>query len=170
MSISPGGRRSTCRNSQFLILLCLSLSVATASVASAAEEEEGWGYRLSHELMSPFCPGRTLSACSSPQAADVRVWIVEQEEAGRGEEEVKAQLYQEYGEVMRSAPLVKGGGQWAYIIPVLLILLGAGVVILFLKRQQSGAGPIAQEPAGDGPPVEEDHELARIVDQEMGSQ
>jgi cytochrome c-type biogenesis protein CcmH/NrfF len=137
--------------------------------AQAAEEPESWGYELSHELMSPFCPGRTLSACSSSQAADMREWIVEQEEQGRSEEEVKDQLYQEYGDVLRSAPQIVGGGQWAYIIPIVLILMGAGVVVFFLKRQHAGLETAPLEPAADGPPKDEDPELARIVDQEMGS-
>jgi cytochrome c-type biogenesis protein CcmH/NrfF len=162
-------RGSVCtrRTSQSLIFLCLFLSGVVLSGAAAAEEE--WGYKLSHELMSPFCPGRTLAACSSPQAADMRVWIVEQEAAGRSEEEVKAELYQSYGEIMRASPLASGGGQWAYIIPVVLILLGAAVVVFFLKRQRGGADGSAAGPLLEGPPVEEDPELARIVDQELSS-
>jgi cytochrome c-type biogenesis protein CcmH/NrfF len=154
------------RASGFLIFLCLFLSGVAFSAAAAAEDEE-WGYKLSHELMSPFCPGRTLAACSSPQAADMRVWIVEQEEAGRSEEEVKAELYQSYGEIMRASPLASGGGQWAYIIPVVLFVLGAGFVVFFLKRQRPGVS--VTEPVAEGPPAEEDPELARIIDQELNS-
>ncbi len=161
-----GKSRSRC-GSGFLILLCLLLSGVVLSGSAAAEEQE-WGYKLSHELMSPFCPGRTLAACSSPQAADMRVWIVEQEEAGRSEEEVKAELYQSYGEIMRASPLASGGGQWAYIIPVVLIILGAGFVVFFLKRQRAGAAVSLIGSLAEGPPAEEDPELARIVDQELG--
>lgn len=170
MSILRRGGERPRSASGLLIFLCLFLSGVVLSSAVAAEEEkEEWGYQLSHELMSPFCPGRTLAACSSPQAADMRVWIVEQEEAGRSEEEVKAELYQSYGEIMRSSPLASGGGQWAYIIPVVLILLGAGVVVFFLKRQGTSDGISVIGPVAEGPPVEEDPELARIIDQELGS-
>jgi cytochrome c-type biogenesis protein CcmH/NrfF len=163
-------RGSVCtrRTSQSLIFLCLLFSAVALSGVAAAEDAQ-WGYQLSHELMSPFCPGRTLAACSSPQAADMRVWIVEQEAAGRSEAEVKAELYQSYGEIMRASPLASGGGQWAYIIPVVLILLGAAVVVFFLKRQRGGADGSATGPLPEGPPVEEDPELARIVDQELSS-
>lgn len=162
-----GSDRPRCA-SQLLIFLCLFLSGVALSAAAAAEEEE-WGYKLGHELMSPFCPGRTLAACSSPQAADMRVWIVEQEELGRSEEEVKAELYQSYGDVLRASPLASGGGQWAYVIPVVLILIGAAVMVFFLKRQRAGAGASAIGPVVEGPPVEEDPELARIIDQELSS-
>ena len=161
-----GSGRPRCA-SQLLILLCLFLSGVALSGAAAAEEE--WGYQLSHELMSPFCPGRTLAACSSSQAADMREWIVEQEKAGRSEEEVKAELYQDYGDVLRASPLVRGGGQWAYIVPVVLILIGAAVVVFFLKRQRAGADASATGPVVEGPPVKEDPELARIIDQELSS-
>jgi cytochrome c-type biogenesis protein CcmH/NrfF len=99
----------------------------------------------------------------------MRVWIVEQEAAGRSEQEVKAELFQSYGDIMRSSPLASGGGQWAYIIPVVLILLGAAVMVLFLKRQRVGADGSATGPLPEGPPVEEDPELARIIDQELSS-
>jgi len=143
-------------------VFCLGLPL----LASADEE---WGYQLSHDLMSPYCPGRTLAACSSPQAAELRDWILEQEDAGRSEAEVREQLYAEFPDVLYSAPLPEGGGEWAYLIPLIGIQLGGAVVVFFLRRQSgSGAGSSAAA-ALSGEAEEVDPELARIIDKELNS-
>ena len=49
---------------------------------AAAAENEGFAYDLASELMSPFCPGRTVSSCPSPQAGELIQWIQVQEAAG----------------------------------------------------------------------------------------
>jgi len=46
--------------------LLFGASAATAADGEAAAEPEGWAYKIAHDLMSPSCPGRTLSACPSP--------------------------------------------------------------------------------------------------------
>ncbi len=52
--------------------LLLGASTATAE-GEAAASPEGWAYKVPRDLMSPFCPGVTLSACTSPQADELRV-------------------------------------------------------------------------------------------------
>ena len=101
----------------------LLLGFVWALPAAGADERSGWGYRLSREIMSPYCPGRTLSDCPSPQAAEVREWIVEQEKAGASRSEVEAQLFQVFGEQLRQAPKAEGMGLVAYLIPAAICLL-----------------------------------------------
>ena len=49
--------------------LALALLLALlATPALGAGDPEGWAYDVSAELMSPFCPGRTLSDCPSQAA------------------------------------------------------------------------------------------------------
>ena len=152
-----------------LPLLCLAglsaalfLGVSTATAAGdAAADPEGWAYRLSHELMSPFCPGRTLSACSSPQAETLRTWVIVQEASGRSREDVEAELYERYGDVLRSAPRAEGFGLAAYVFPVIAFLVGGIVVAVFLRRQTRAVEK--PEPAS----LELDPELERVIDQEL---
>ncbi len=110
--------------------------------------------------MSPFCPGRTLSECPSPQATSLRMWLIVQEAAGRGRAEVEAELYERYGDVILAAPRAEGFGITAYLIPVVAGLMGAGLLVLFLRRQTHAPAPVAA--AG---PV--DAELERLVDEEL---
>jgi cytochrome c-type biogenesis protein CcmH/NrfF len=138
------------------------LGVSIVAVQSAAAEElEGWAYKVPNELMSPFCPGRTLSACTSPQADDLRMWLIVQEASGRTREDVEAELFERYGDVLRPAPRAEGFGLTAYVFPVLAFLAGGVIVAVFLSRQARAA---ATSKPSSLPP---DPELERIIDQEL---
>ena len=140
--------------------LLLGASTATAE-GEATAAPEGWAYKVSKELMSPYCPGRTLSACPSPQADELRMWLIVQEASGRSREDVEAELYERYGEVLRSAPLAEGFGVTAYAFPVIAFLAGGVVVAVFLRRQTRVTA--TPEPSSQPP----DPELERIIDQEL---
>jgi len=143
-------------------------AVAAAAVLSiavpAAAEEDAWSGEMVDELMSPYCPGRTLRNCPSPQAGALIVWIEDQEAQGREPEVVYEQLLSEFGEEIRQAPTAEGFGAAAYVVPVLAFVAGGAVVAVFLRRQGAGGGPA-------GPPAPQpgvaDPDLERRVDEEL---
>ena len=141
---------------------------ATASSAFA-QPAEGWAYQLPREMMSPFCPGRTLSDCPSPQADSLRMWMLVQESAGRSRAEVEEELLERYGDVILAAPRAEGFGIAAYAIPVLLFFAGGGLVLWLLKRftrapVESDSGEFAGTQASGSDP-----DLERIVEEELAS-
>ncbi|RIK93394.1 MAG: hypothetical protein DCC71_24090 [Proteobacteria bacterium] len=119
--------------------LLLAAALAAAPLAAHAEDAPGWHYDLEQHLMSPYCPGRTLTDCTSPQAAELRAWIADQEEAGRSREEVEAQIYAQFGEVILQAPKASGFGLAAYVIPAVGVVVGGAIVAIFLRRQSARA-------------------------------
>ena len=64
-----------------LLAFTLGLGAPTGD-AACAEPARGWAYDLMNELMSPYCPGRSLIECPSPDATELRLWIQGQEAAG----------------------------------------------------------------------------------------
>ncbi len=142
----------------------LLLAFVWASPAPGADEKGGWGYQLSNEVMSPYCPGRALSDCPSPQAAELRQWIVEQENAGVSRSEVEQQLFQEFGDQLLQAPRAEGIGLLAYLIPALAFAAGGALVVFFLRRQRSSSagGEAAPAPTAPGDP-----DLERLVEEEL---
>ena len=140
------------------------LLLAAASWADA--EPEGWAYELASQLMSPYCPGRTLSDCPSPQAGTLRMWIIVQESAGRSKDEVLEELYARFGDQLRGAPRAEGFGIAAYAIPVLAFVGGGILVWVFLRRHTAASGDLnaSAEAAASGPL---DPELERLVDEDL---
>jgi cytochrome c-type biogenesis protein CcmH len=142
----------------------LALLLLVLAGSAAGEEPRPWGYDLANELMSPFCPGRALAECPSPQATEMRGWILEQERAGVTREAVEAELYRVWGDKLRQAPRAEGFGLVAYAIPAVLITGGGALVALFLRRQRDVAADA--EAAGRRlAPV--DPELERLLDEEL---
>jgi cytochrome c-type biogenesis protein CcmH len=136
---------------------------AQSDAAPSPAAPAGWGHALAGDLMSPFCPGRALSDCPSPDAATLRAWILVQEASGRSREDVEAELLERYGEQLLSAPRARGFGLTAYAIPIGVFVLGGGLVWLFLRRQtrEARAEPRART-------VSLSPELERLVDEELG--
>ena len=115
--------------------------------------------------MSPWCPGRALAECPSEPADRLRQWILAQERAGASREEVLARLEDEFGDKIRQTPRAEGVGLVAYAIPVLTLLVGGALVVVFLRRQGQGGESVAPAVAATAPL---DPELERRLDRELG--
>jgi cytochrome c-type biogenesis protein CcmH/NrfF len=152
-------------------IFCLTLGIlllAAWTAGAAPAQEESWGYPLAHELMSPYCPGRSLAACTSSEAAELRQWILLQEAAGASREEVIAILEQRFGDVIRSSPEAEGWGLAAWLLPGVALVVGALVVMGVLRRMVAKPAP-APAPVSPSPGSEADADLARMVDQELAA-
>ena len=134
------------------------------ATSAPAQEPEGWAYDLAHQIMSPYCPGRTLAECPSPQADTLRMWLIVQEAAGRDREEVEAELIERFGDAMLAAPRPEGFGLAAYLVPVLVFVAG-GVLVGVVLRRFTHVRPLPA--AGVAPSEPLDPELERQVDEEL---
>jgi cytochrome c-type biogenesis protein CcmH/NrfF len=129
--------------------------------ASRSAPAPDWVYELGNELMSPFCPGRTLADCPSPDAASLRMWIAVQAAAGRSRADIEEELYARYGEMIRGAPKAEGIGLTAYWIPAAVFAGGGCLVAWFLHRATRRA---RAEPPDRGL----DPEVERKLDELLG--
>ena len=166
-------------------LLWIALASTAGRAADAPPQPAGtsWAYDLAGELMSPFCPGRTVASCPSPQATELIQWMAMQEAAGATREEVIAILVEKHGEEILGAPPASGITLWAYVFPVLGFVAFGGIAGLVLRRIVApgarGLAPafapeVAPVPAASGGESERpagrsaaSDELARIVDAEL---
>jgi len=114
--------------------------------------------------MSPFCPGRTLPDCPSPQAAELQRWIREQERIGRTRSDVEAELVTHFGDVILQSPRASGYGLAAYLVPVAVFLAGGSLLFYFLRRETRASLGGAPPPGGLRPV---DPELERRLEAEL---
>ena len=159
------------RRQRFVVVLLASIVLGAPALAA---DPPGWSYQLAHDIMSPYCPGLSLSDCPSPNAAQLREWIIEQEAAGASKEAVEEQLLARFGDQLLQAPRPEGVGLFAYAIPLAIFLLGAVFVGAMLFRRSGGAPatataapghiPAAARPAAAGA----DADLERMIDLEIG--
>jgi cytochrome c-type biogenesis protein CcmH/NrfF len=139
------------------LLLVLLLGLAGAAAAA----EPPWSAQLERELMSPYCPGRSLVECPSQKATELRLWIQGQEREGVPRAQVEQELIRRYGDTLRHAPRAEGFGLWAYLVPAATLLAGGALVAVFLRRQAVPRAPVQRSP---GP---RDAELERRLEEEL---
>lgn len=130
---------------------------------------------LSNDLMSPFCPGRTIASCPSSQARKLEERILAEAKTGKSREQIEQALVADYGSDIigyRPPPsllitTVLGG----VLALSLLIILGRRWVRR-AKPEAAAAGPggarsKASTPSGS-PSVAELDALEDALDDEDG--
>lgn len=128
---------------------------------AAAAAEPSWSPKLERELMSPYCPGRSLVECPSQKATELRLWIQGQERDGVSQAAVEQELFRRYGDTLRHAPRAEGFGLWAYLVPAFALLAGAALLVVFFRRQSAPVAPVQRAPAP------RDAELERRLEKEL---
>lgn len=146
-----------------------SVVLAFLVLGAGGAAAKSWSYDLAGEMMSPYCPGRTLASCPSPQAAELVQWMVVQEAGGATREEIIEMLVERFGEEILGAPPARGITLWAYVLPIFGFVVGGGLVVVALRRIVA-KGPVNDVASGhvEGSPrgaVDED--LAKLVDAEL---
>lgn len=112
----------------FALVLALTMSGAIGLVEARQTPAHQAAADLSRQLMSPFCPGKLLADCTSPDAGALRQAIEARVAAGETVEAVKGDLVRRYGTEILGAPPAQGVGLLAWLVPALLgIASAAGV-------------------------------------------
>lgn len=125
----------------WLVMLLLGVS----SVGFAADE--GHVSRITHEvsneIYSPFCPGKTLAMCPSPNAAEVRMQIQNMATEGMEPDQIKEKIVAQYGEEFRlvDPPLVDNVGLLGILL-VGAILAGLLVRSWSTRRSDEAASEV----------------------------
>jgi len=70
-----------------------------ASAPVSQDAAEALATELSHDLMSPYCPGRTISSCTSPQARKLEQYILSEAQSGKDRAEIEGELVKRYPDI-----------------------------------------------------------------------
>ncbi|MCB0309614.1 MAG: cytochrome c-type biogenesis protein CcmH [Bdellovibrionales bacterium] len=136
-------------------LWALPLSAQQSAIDLQAEQ-------IYQEVMSPFCPGRTLNNCPSTAASQLKDEIKSELMAGKDSHAIFAQLIERYGEEVRAAPPNRGFGRIAWLAPLIFLLLGALIIGLVIRRNK-------QVPVETTPATEIDPEVEARINAELDS-
>lgn len=127
-------------------LLAAGLAAAQEPDASSDADIARRAHGFSQQVMSPYCPGRTLADCPSPDALAVRQQVRDLIAAGVPEDAIRERLSTIYGDAIEGTPR----SAWGWWTPIVALLLGGAVLVYVLRRQLSGgAGPAGEEPPSD---------------------
>jgi cytochrome c-type biogenesis protein CcmH len=104
---------------------------------------------LASELRCPVCQGLSIQDSPSELAQEMRAVIRDQLRAGRTPDDVRRYFIDKYGEWILLAPKPEGVNLVVYVVPVLAVVAGLGLVWRLVRRWTSQP----PESASAGPPA-----------------
>lgn len=104
-------------------------------------------------IMCPQCNGQTISQSHSQIAETMRQMVRERLKSGDSDDEIYAFMVGAFGQSVLASPPTSGAGLTVWVVPPIMLLLGAIVVFLVvqrLKREPSEAVAlrVPSEPTG----------------------
>jgi len=124
------------------LLLTIALGVWPSVILAGSIEEQT--HLLAAELRCPVCQNLSVADSPSEMAIQMREVIFEKLKNGESPEQIRGYFVSRYGEWILLAPTRKGFNWIAWLLPFVVILVGAGIIILRIRRAIGrGHGPNA---------------------------
>ncbi len=145
----------------FVVGLSISGIALAQDVARTPDEVSRMTREISQEVLSPYCPGKTLAMCPSGAAGDTRREIQELARGGMDKEAIKDELIARFGEEFRmhEAPPEDN----LKLLGALVVGLGLSIgAVAVLVRRRRGDAPRAADDGVDGQSAEDDAYLKEL--------
>jgi cytochrome c-type biogenesis protein CcmH/NrfF len=123
-----------------LFIVCLVMTLGVGASSGVAEEkfnpqkQEDFDDIAGH-LRCPTCTGLSVLDSDAPFSVQIKNEVKEQLAAGKSRDDIMAFFTDRYGAWILRAPPVKGFFVFAWIVPILLLLVGP-LLILFLRGRK----------------------------------
>ncbi|CAH1208899.1 Cytochrome c-type biogenesis protein CcmH [Candidatus Nitrotoga sp. BS] len=127
--------------SKFLVVLLLLLVMPLAHADQAVIKKddpvlEKRVMTLSEHLRCLVCQNQTIADSNAELAVDLKNQVREKLRQGQTEQEILDYMVKRYGEFVLFKPLVKSTTWLLWFGPLLLLLLGLGVLIVILRQRR----------------------------------
>jgi cytochrome c-type biogenesis protein CcmH len=146
---------------RFVLALLLSLAALLASMPAWAQAnqqadaaplqfrdaaEETRVHALATELRCVMCQNQSLADSNALIALELRREVLDLMRAGKSDGQVKEHLVQRYGEFVLYKPRVEGRTWLLWLGPALVLLAGAVLVVVLVRRKSAQPLPRNDEP------------------------
>lgn len=99
---------------------------------------------LARELRCLVCQNENLADSHAPLAKDLREQVFEQMQAGKSDAQIKVWLTDRYSDFVLYDPPLRGGTLLLWFGPFVLLLVGAVVVGLIVRRRSRGLTRVSE--------------------------
>ena len=134
-----------------LLLLVSPYAFGDGAAATTAAQAKATTEEIFSEYMSPYCPGRLLRDCPSSSASELRESVYSKLLSGSSKEDIAKELVATFGDDVRAAPLPVRFGLVGWIAPFAFLILGATLLIAWLRRGVAREKPPAESPRSEEP-------------------
>ena len=98
-------------------------------------EQEMRFNQLTLELRCLVCQNQNLADSDAPLAQDLRKEIYDMLQAGKNDDEIKSFMVERYGDFVLYRPPVQGNTLALWVMPVVVLLIGAVGVFMAVRRR-----------------------------------
>ncbi|MEO6422820.1 MAG: cytochrome c-type biogenesis protein [Candidatus Nitrotoga sp.] len=123
----------------FVLLLLLCMPLAHADQAAVSKNDPVLEKRvmdLSAHLRCLVCQNQTIADSNAELAVDLKNQVRAKLQQGQSDQEILDYMVTRYGEFVLFSPLVKSTTWLLWFGPLLLVILGFGVLIINLRRRR----------------------------------
>jgi len=134
--------------------LCLAQAASAneAAPVSADPVLEARVMRIAAELRCLVCQNQTIADSHADLAVDLRNQVRDMLRRGQSEAEIYSYMTARYGDFVLYRPPLKGSTAVLWFGPALLLLGGAAVLVLVLRRRSRMSADQFEPDADDNPP------------------
>jgi cytochrome c-type biogenesis protein CcmH len=105
---------------------------------------------LTRQLRCPMCQNETLADSNAPIARDLRNQIFKMMQEGRSDDEIRQYLVARYSEFVLYDPPLTASTSLLWFGPLLILLGGAGVVLVMIRQRSRAARTMDETPTDSG--------------------
>ncbi len=118
------------------VLLGVAFAVLSATQQSSPADSvlEARTAEVASQLRCPVCQGLSIQDSPSELSQQMRAVVKDQLRAGKSPDEVKAYFISKYGEWILLEPKAHGFNILVYAMPVLLVVVGLGVIFTAVRK------------------------------------
>lgn len=133
-----------------MIRICLTICLLLGALP-ADEQQDALVKELEQSLMAPCCwSGTVYDHGHAEMSRQIRTLVAE----GKTKAEIMTYFVDQYGERILATPKAEGFNLMAWIAPLLIALLGVGVLVKFLKTPRSTPPPAPSKTETAGIPYD----------------
>ena len=129
----------------FCVVLALPTQAVIETYEFSSPELERRYHQLSQELRCPKCQNQNIADSNAPISQDLRQLLYTRLEGGASNDEILADMVARYGEFVRYRPAARGAALWLWLAPVLLLVFGAGLLLVLLRRGREPAEAVSSD-------------------------
>lgn len=136
----------------FALLCLLCASAWSQAIEPLPFKDHAQELRFQHltaQLRCPMCQNETLADSNAPIAHDLRHQVFKLMQEGRSDAQIKQYLVDRYSYYVLYDPPVKPGTWLLWFGPLVLLLAGAAVVVVTIRKRSRAGTPVAPIDHGD---------------------
>lgn len=131
-----------------LLALLFALTTTVAAADQAAVEAEA--RKIEAELIAPCCWSQQVSVHQSPAADEIKKDVRLRLARGQTHQQILDDYVVQFGTRILAEPPAQGFTRMLYVLPPILLLAGAGLVVILVRRFSARGGTPTPERAAAG--------------------